>query len=219
MKKQLQLIVFGSLLGFSIVHAQENAGLVLPAGFKAQLFAENIGQARHIAITQSGVMFAKLNYPNKKGQSIIRLEDKDKDGLAENITGWANYGGTGIYVRGDNLYASSDDAVYQYKLDANDEVLNASAPNTIIEGLLSRRQHASKSITLDPKGNIYVNIGAYSNACQEKDRTPGSKGMLPCPILDSAGGIWKFDGLKTNQKFITLIIKTASENYLNLKHK
>ena len=25
--------------------------------------------------------------------------------------------------------------------------------------------------------------------------------------------------LKTNQKFITLSIKTASENYLNLKHK
>jgi glucose/arabinose dehydrogenase len=202
MKKHLQLIVFGCLLGVSIAHAQENAGLKLPAGFKAQLFAENIGQARHIAITQSGVLFAKLNYPNKEGKSIIRLEDKNNDGVAENITGWANYGGTGIYVRGDNLYASSDDAVYQYKLDANDEVLNASSPNTIIQGLLSRRQHASKSITLDPKGNIYVNIGAYSNACQEKDRTPGSKGMLPCPILDSAGGIWKFDGLKTNQTYI-----------------
>ena len=49
--------------------------------------------------------------------------------------------------------------------------------------------------------NIYVNIGAYSNARQEKDRMPGSQGMMPCPILDSAGGIWKFDGSKENQTY------------------
>ena len=196
-------IVFSSVLVFVALFAQsqDNAGLRLPTGFSAKLFASNIGTARHITITKNGVVFAKLNAPNKEGKSIIRLEDTNQDGVAEKITGWANYGGTGVYVRGNNLYASSDEAIFQYQLDAKDEVLNPNAPKTIVKNLLDRRQHSSKSITLDGQGNIYVNIGAYSNACQEKDRTPGSKGMRPCPILDSAGGIWKFDGQKENQVY------------------
>ena len=67
--------------------------------------------------------------------------------------------------------------------------------------LFRSRQHESKSITLDNNGNIYVNIGAYSNSCQVKDRTPGSMGMKPCPILDSAGGIWKFKADVPNQTY------------------
>ena len=171
------------------VNAQENAGLKLPTGFSATLFADQIGTARHIAINDKGVLFAKLNNANKAGQSIVRMEDTNGDGIAEKISGWGKYGGTGIFIKGNQLYASSDDAVYLYQLDANGEVTNPTAPKTIIQNLHSRRQHASKSITLDPQGNIYVNIGAYSNACQEKDRSVGSKGMMPCPILDSAGGI------------------------------
>lgn len=197
---KLSNLLLACVLAFS-VNAQENAGLRLPAGFSATLFADQIGNARHIAINDKGILFAKLNNTNKAGQSIVRMEDANADGVAEKISGWGKYGGTGIYVKGSQLYASSDDAVYLYQLDVNGEVTNPTSPKTIIQNLHSRRQHASKSITLDPKGNIYVNIGAYSNACQEKDRSVGSKGMMPCPILDSAGGIWKFDGSKENQSY------------------
>ena len=181
--------------------AQNNAGLKLPAGFKATLFADTIGSARHISITSNGVVFAKLMYPNKAGKSIIRLEDKNNDGVADKISGWGKYGGTGIFVKGKSLYATSNTSVFLYQLNDKDEVVDTSAPKTIVKGLIDRNQHESKSITLDGQGNIYVNVGAYSNACQEKDRMPGSKGMMPCPILDSAGGIWKFDGQKENQEY------------------
>ncbi|HYJ37860.1 MAG TPA: PQQ-dependent sugar dehydrogenase, partial [Chitinophagaceae bacterium] len=63
----------------------------------------------------------------------------------------------------------------------------------------SANQHASKSITLDDQNNIYVNIGAPSNACQVQDRTPGSPGQDPCPLLATAGGIWKFSSGQLNQ--------------------
>ena len=201
MKKTSLLFGFFLLAISSTVIAQNNAGLRLPAGFVATQFAENIGAARHIAITKNGVLFAKLNAPNKEGNAIIRLEDVNHDGVADAITGFAKYGGTGIVVKDNSLYASSDEDIFLYQLDSKDQVINAASPKTIVKGLLDRRQHSSKSITLDKQGNVYVNIGAYSNACQEKDRTPGSKGMMPCPILDSAGGIWKFDGQKENQVY------------------
>ncbi|MDE3236053.1 MAG: PQQ-dependent sugar dehydrogenase, partial [Bacteroidota bacterium] len=68
-------------------------------------------------------------------------------------------------------------------------------------GLLNRHQHESKSIVLDNEGNLYVNIGAYSNSCQVNDRTLHSPGRMPCPILDSAGGIWQFKADKQNQTY------------------
>ena len=201
MKKGLQILGLVLMATCFNVQAQENAGLTLPAGFKANLFAQNIGSARHIAITKLGVVFAKLNYPNKEGNSIIRLEDANQDGVAEVISGWGKYGGTGIYVKGNSLYATSNEAIFKYELNSKDEVVNPLSPITIVSGLINRRQHESKSITFDKGNNIYVNIGAYSNACQTKDRTPGSEGMMPCPILDSAGGIWKFDGSTENQTY------------------
>jgi glucose/arabinose dehydrogenase len=190
------------LIAFAqIVNAQDNAGLKLPEGFKASLFADSIGSARHIAITSNGVLFAKLMYPNKAGKSIIRLQDVNKDGVADQISGWANYGGTGIFVNGKNLYASSDNDIFLYQLNDKDEVVNPTSPKTIVKGLIARNQHASKSITMDGQENIYVNIGAYSNACQIEDRKKGSPGRMPCPILDSAGGIWKFSSKKENQVY------------------
>ena len=96
-----------------------------------------------------------------------------------------------LRIKNGYLYASSDDNIYRYKMD-NNEVSASSAEEMIVEGLLNKREHSSKSITLDNNGFIYVNIGAPSNACQEKNREKGSPGMTPCPILDSAGGIWQF---------------------------
>ena len=115
-KNKIILVLMIVLLSLVVaLQAQENAGLKLPAGFKATLFADTIGSARHIAITSYGVVFAKLMYPNKAGNSIIRLQDQNKDGVADNIKGWAKYGGTGIYVKGNRLYASSDNDVYLYQ--------------------------------------------------------------------------------------------------------
>jgi glucose/arabinose dehydrogenase len=200
--KKIKFLLAGFVLLMTItVTGQTNAGLKLPAGFVATQFAENIGAARHIAITKNGILFAKLGAPNKEGKTIVRLEDANKDGVADNITAFGDYIGTGVYVKDNLLYTSSDQGVFLYQLDAKDQVVNKEKPKTIVKDLLDRRQHAAKAITLDPKGNIYINIGAYSNACQEKDRTVGSKGMTPCPILDSAGGIWKFDGQKENQVY------------------
>jgi glucose/arabinose dehydrogenase len=62
-----------------------------------------------------------------------------------------------------------------------------------------QKQHAAKPITFDEQGNVYVNIGAPSNACQEPDRQPGVKGQDPCPILEYAGGIWRFKADHLNQ--------------------
>ncbi|MFZ9243154.1 MAG: hypothetical protein ACO295_08125, partial [Sediminibacterium sp.] len=83
MKKIQNFLLLSILMMACTAKAQDNAGLRLPAGFSATLFANNIGSSRHIAITPSGVVFAKLNAPNKDGKSIIRLAYANNDGVAD----------------------------------------------------------------------------------------------------------------------------------------
>jgi glucose/arabinose dehydrogenase len=62
----------------------------------------------------------------------------------------------------------------------------------------------------DGQGNMYVNVGAPSNACQQQDRTKGSPGMDPCPILEYAGGTWKFKDDVLNQEQLTDGVRYAT---------
>ncbi|ALW86442.1 sorbosone dehydrogenase [Hymenobacter sedentarius] len=180
----------------------DNAGLKLPAGFGALVVAETGARARHLAVTPQGNIYVKLNRPNKEGKGILVLHE-GPTGKATVTGGFGSYGGTGVYANAGYLYATSDEEVFRYKLNSKGEVTNPTQPEKIVTGLINRHQHESKSITLDKEGNIYVNIGAYSNSCQVKDRQKGSLGMPNCPILDSAGGIWQFRADKLNQTYGT----------------
>jgi len=178
----------------------DDVTLQLPAGFKAVVFAENLGSARHLAVNANGDVCVKLARP-KNGKGIYRLRDTNGDGKAEDISGFGNFGGTGIAIKNGWLYASNDEEVFRFKLDANNNISNPEKPERIVTGLLSRHEHEAKAIALDNAGNLYVNIGAYSNSCQVSDRQKGSPGMKPCPILDSAGGIWQFKADKPDQTY------------------
>ncbi|WP_297693964.1 PQQ-dependent sugar dehydrogenase [uncultured Eudoraea sp.] len=178
----------------------DNAGIKVPDGFGVIKVADSLGAPRHIAVNSNGAIYLKLRKPID-GEGILYLEDQDGDGIADTKKGFADYGGTGIYVDDNYLYASSDEEIFRYKLNADGEVTEPYTADTLVTDLVAYRTHATKSFTLDGEGNIYVNIGAYSNACQEEDRTLGSPGVMPCAILDSAGGIWKFRADKFKQSY------------------
>lgn len=177
-----------------------DVSLTLPAGFSASIFADGLGKARHITVTSTGYVYVKLA-SNKNGNTIVRLKDKNADGLSDEEIDFGTFKGTGIKEKNGYLYASSDVEVFRYKLNPDGTVANPGQPEKIITGLISRGEHEAKAITLDNNGNIYVNIGAYSNSCQIEDRKVGSMGMKPCKILDSAGGIWQFRADKLNQTY------------------
>lgn len=176
----------------------DNGTLTLAPGFGAITVSAQTGKARHIAVNSKGDVFVKLS-ELKNGDGILVLKDADGDGRSDSETGFGNYTGTGIAIGNGFLYSTSDEQIFRYKLTANEEVETPETSETVVSGLTSANQHASKSITLDNQNNIYVNIGAPSNACQVQDRTPGSPGQDPCPLLATAGGIWRFSAGQLNQ--------------------
>ncbi len=177
----------------------DDGGLKLASGFRALVFADNLGKARHAAVDPAtGTLFVKLD-KLKDGKGIAQLRDTNGDGRAEETVLFGTFAGTGAAVANGYLYASSDTSVYRYKL-TNGTVLAETVAEPIVVGLTLQRQHASKSLAVSPDGRLFVNFGAPSNACQEKDRQPGSKGQMPCPLLENYGGIWVFDANKPSQR-------------------
>lgn len=176
----------------------DNGGLTLPSGFGGITVKGETGAARHLTVNSNGDIYIKLN-ELKNGKGIIVLKDSNNDGRADAETAFGNFTGTGIAIKDGYLYASSDEEIFRYKLNANNQIENPDAPARIVTGLTVGEAHSSKSIALDNNQNIYVNIGAPSNACQAQDRTPGSPGQDPCPLLATAGGIWRFSATQPDQ--------------------
>ena len=178
----------------------EDAGIRVPEGFDAKVFAEGVGRARHIAVRDNGDVYVALREAMPEG-GVAALRDEDGDGAADQVQYFGGHAGTGIAIHDGFLYASSDDAIYRYPLPEGEALVPDSGPETVVEGFPQQRSHASKAFTIDDSGNLFVNVGAPSNACQETDRTLGSPGQEPCPLLENHAGIWRFDANKTDQTF------------------
>src|ERR1700678_2410754 len=108
--------------------------LKLPPRFNAATLVEGYGGSRHIAVAPNGAVFVKLESLHN-GKGIYRLMDTNGDGKADKTFGFGDYTGTGIAIRDNYLYASSDTCVYRYKLDKDFNVVDPKHPEKIVTGL------------------------------------------------------------------------------------
>ena len=166
-----------------------NGGLTLPPGFSAVVFADKLGSGRHIAARDNGDVYLALR-SLENGKGIVALRDKNNDGVADSAEYFWNTLTTGMEIRGEFLYFSNLRSL-------QGPFIPWSAGSRRGTGSYRRRisfqnQHQDKTFTLDAADNLYVNVGAPSNACTQPDRTPGTPGLDPCPQLDRHAGIWRF---------------------------
>ncbi len=174
--------------------------LSLAEGFEYSVIARDLGRVRHIAVRANGDLYANLREPTADGKSLVALRDSDHDGVPETIEYFSDHGGgTGIAIHGSYLYFSSRTEVFRMRWASNEELVPSGKTETVVTGLPEQRSHAAKSITIDDRSRLYVNIGAPSNACQVKARFPGSPGQRPCPQLEKQGTIWRFAANKAGQ--------------------
>ena len=168
-------------------------GLALPEGFSATVVQEGQGAGRHLAVAANGDIYLASR------DGLLAMRDKDGDGKADETMKFGDVQGTEVRLFKNWLYVSDNVGVYRYRLKKG-ELAPAGARQVVVDGFPMERQHADKTFALDPKGTLYVNVGAPSNSCQEKDRQEGSLGLNPCPILEKYGGVWVFPRNKFNQK-------------------
>ena len=176
----------------------ENAGIQVPSGFCIQVVAKNLGPLRHLVIRENGMIYALMSSP-RHGGGVVALR-RTKSGQVDATRYFGKVGGTGIALYKRFLYLGENTRIVRYRL-AKGELLPPGPAVIVVSGFPHQRQHASKSLAIDKAGNLYVNVGAPSNACQRRDRVPGSRGIFPCPLLRSHGGIWRFHADRIGQVF------------------
>lgn len=190
-----------------------NAGLILPPGFCATVFADGIGHARHLVIAPDGVAYVNTwsgsyygNEPAHPGGFLVALQDTTGAGRANVIARFGETtedggaGGTGIGLYKNWLYAEINDRIVRYSLTAG-SIFPRGRAQTIVSGLPLSGDHPMHPFVIDAAGWMYVDVATATNACQSRNRQPASPGISPCVELETRGGIWRYNANQLNQTF------------------
>jgi glucose/arabinose dehydrogenase len=191
----------------------DDSGLKLSAGFCATVFADDLGHARQMVVSPSGMVYVNTwsgvyygNTPTHAGGFLVALQDKTGTGKADvnerfgETEQSGGKGGTGIGLYKGFLYVEINDRIVRYPMPDGASVPKDSA-ETIVSGLPLGGDHPMHPFIIDDKGSMYVDVATATNSCQLKNRTLKSPGADPCTELETRGGIWLYDANKTNQTF------------------
>jgi glucose/arabinose dehydrogenase len=175
----------------------DNGGISLPQRFCALVVADSLGAARHIAVAPNGDLFVAIRNTRDAKGTILALRDTTGDGRMDVRERFGDNGGSGIALRGSDVFFGTDDAVLRYRIQGG-SLRPPGSVDTIVSQLPSGRSHNAKTIAV--RGNdLFVNVGSPSNSCQVQDRQAQSPGQDPCPELETRAGIWRFDASRTGQ--------------------
>ncbi|WP_158810197.1 PQQ-dependent sugar dehydrogenase [Beijerinckia sp. L45] len=192
----------------------DGGGIALPHGFCATVFADAVGHARQMVVAADGTLYVntwsgryyKADQPPPDGGFIVALKDTNKRGKADDIVRFGEsvasggHGGTGIAMYKDGLYAEIDDKIVRYTRK-DGELAPSGQVQTVVSGLPVTGDHPMHPIAIDADGGLFIDLGSATNACETKNRMPGSPGLDPCKEKETRGGIWRYDASKTNQAF------------------
>ncbi|MBV8031144.1 MAG: PQQ-dependent sugar dehydrogenase [Betaproteobacteria bacterium] len=135
------------------------SSLKVPAGFKVEVWADGIPEARSLALGDNGTVFVS----NRNAKSIYAVVDKGgKREVKEILKGLDAPNGI-VFSKG-TLFVAERGRITRYdgiegKLDSPGE------PKVVVDGLDPDRQpgHFWKYLALGPDGKLYFNIGAPGN--------------------------------------------------------
>lgn len=189
------------------------AGLKLPPGFCATVFADHLGHARHIVVTPASVVYVNTwsgrYYGNDRphaGGFLVALRDTQGTGHADvnerfgATAATGSQGGTGIALYKDALYVEMNDRILRYALSQG-SITPTGKPDVIVSGLPLTGDHPMHPFVIDAQGSMYVDVASATNSCQKENRMPRVPGDKPCTELETRAGIWRYDANQTGQVF------------------
>lgn len=190
-----------------------DAGLRLPPGFCASVFADHLGHARHLAVSDAGVVYVNTwsgryypKDPPPPGGFLVALKDTHGTGHADQVERFGPTaesgatGGTGLAIHDGHLYAEDGDRLVRYALRP-DSIVPSGPPQTVVTGLPLGGDHPMHPFVIDADGSLYVDVASATNACQKANRMLESPGERPCTELVTRAGLWRYDANRLDQPF------------------
>ncbi len=162
------LLTIAGFLFSSQLYVEE---LVIPDGFKIELFASDVTDARQLALGKEGTIFVGT----RKEGKVYALVDQDKDGKADKqylIARNLNMP-SGVAFRDGSLYVAAVNKILRYD---NIENRLAKPPEAIVivDNLPDDSHHGWKAIKFNADGNLFVPVGVPCNICISDDKRHGT---------------------------------------------
>lgn len=138
----------------------------LPAGFRIDVFAEDVSNARAMCWGDQGTLFVG----SRDAGVVHALEDTNNDGKADEryiVASGLNMP-VGVTFKDGALYVSDVSRIL--RLDSIEDRLAAPpAPVVVTSSFPTETHHGWKFIAFGPDGKLYVPIGAPCNNCLSDD--------------------------------------------------
>ena len=156
------------LLFFSSGHADETLqrNISLPPGFSIEIYAQNVPDARSLALGPDNIVFVG----SRKAGKVYAVLDRDGDFVADEVVTIAkglNMPNGVAFYKGD-LYVAEIQRIIKFK-DIKSHLYNPGKPVVVFNGLPDKRWHGWKFIRFGPDGKLYIPIGAPCNVCEPGD--------------------------------------------------
>lgn len=140
--------------------------LTLPDGFKIEVWAADVPNARSMTISPSGTVFVG----NRQEDKVYALVDTNQDGKADKrytlATGLRMP--NGVAMKDGDLYVAEVSRIL--KFPNIEENLSSPSFEVVFDGYPSEGHHGWKFIAFGPDGMLYVPVGAPCNICEsDKD--------------------------------------------------
>ena len=139
------------------------ASLRVPDGFRVDLVARELGNARMLAVSDSGTVYLTRR---AEGDAQM-LVDADGDGVFEGrrtVVSRPNL--HGIAIAGRTMYLVTIKDLYSAPILADGTL---GALTLIVDDLPDAGQHANRTVAVGPDGMLYISVGSTCNACEENN--------------------------------------------------
>ncbi len=165
----LWVVFVGILLRIPAAQGQKRLPLekiTLPPGFKIELYAAGVPNARSLCLGPKGILFVSSR---SKG-NVYAVVDRDHDFKADKVYILASnlYMPNGVAFRNGSLYVAEVNRVWRMEGIVS-RLDNPPKPIIVNDSFPSDRHHGWKFIRFGPDGKLYVPVGAPCNVCEKKD--------------------------------------------------
>ncbi|MGK0409563.1 MAG: glucose/arabinose dehydrogenase [Shewanella psychromarinicola] len=137
----------------------------LPQGFTIDVYAENIENARQMALGDNGTVFVG----SRKAGNVYALIDSNNDFKADKkiIVATDLFMPSGLTYHQGNLYVADVDKIWRYP-NIEKSLPAIPKPELVYNKLPNKAHHGWKFIAFGPDGKLYIPVGAPCNVCESE---------------------------------------------------
>ncbi len=145
------------------------SAIKVPAGFKVRIWADEVENARSLALGDKGTVFVG----NRKDDKVYALVDENSDGKADKkytIASGLNMP-NGVAFKNGALYVAEVNRIWRFD-NIEDNLSNPPEKILVSENYPTDKHHGWKYIAFGPDGKLYVPVGAPCNICNDAEKDP-----------------------------------------------